>query len=699
MWGGGYDAHRRSAPGHPSQEDLTVLKVEEQPKKMLYRYLVAELAKPIEERKKILASLKTPGDVFGRQAEVRGRFLAALGGLPERTPLHAQVTVVRHRDSYRVENVIYEARPDHHVTANLYLPDGMGPFPGILFPLGHYGNPKAAEEYQRTCILLAKHGLAAMAFDPIGQGEREQILKPDGKAAAHGTSEHTLVDVGALLVGSCAAQCFIWEGMRGLDYLASRPEIDPKRLGCMGHSGGGTQTSYLMALDDRIVCAIPSCYTTSLEKLFLTIGPQDGEANIPGQVAFGMGHSDYSILRAPRPTQLSTPSKDYYDIEGAWTTFREAKIVYGILGHAERMDLFETDAPHSISHPSREAALRWMRRWLLGIDDAPVENDFPVAPDAELQCTRTGHVVTDFKERTAYDFTADRETELAPQRGKLSREELLTESRRLIALGTPVKATLRESLAPSYRRTGYRIQRVLFETDPGIKIPALRFIPDEPKSIDRILYVDGEGKAKESGVGGAIEKWVLAGHEVTAIDLRGMGELEPDPPHKGLLNFVRADWKEAYLGLNLSRPLLGQRVRDLLAIVSLLSESDRGIHVVGASAAAPVALHAAALDPRIRELTLEGMVVSWSAVARTPITINQLTNVVPGVLKVYDLPDLAATIAPRTLILRGCLDPAGKPISQAALQGAYAGTQTSYAAQGCGSRLNLQAGHPNHNSP
>ncbi|HEX7900710.1 MAG TPA: acetylxylan esterase [Planctomycetota bacterium] len=612
------------------KEDRNVLAPEERPRRMLNDYLVAESMKHVDARRRALEALKTPEDVAKRSDALRAKFLDVLGGFPERTPLNPKVTGVLKRDGYRVEKVIYEVRPDHHVTANLYLPDGPGPFPGVLFPLGHYDDPKPAEEYQRTCILFAKNGLAVLTYDPIGQGERYQTLGPK----ARGTSEHTLVDVGALLTGTCSAQYFIWEGMRGLDYLAGRPEVDPKRLGCAGNSGGGTLTAYLMALDERVVCAVPNCFITSVEKLYTGPGPQDGEANLRGLVAAGFGHSDYLLLRAPRPAQLSCPTRDYYDIEGAWTTYREAKRFYGVLGHAERVDLFEWDDKHSISKPFREAAVRWMRRWLAGVDDAPVEVDVPIEKPADLRCTASGQVLTEFREKTTYDFTAERARALAAKRGKLDVDVV----RRLIGVEGTVPAA-------AVRKTP---RGVIFETEPGIKIPG-RIVGAGP----RVLVVHGEGKEKA-------EAW--PDHEVTAVDLRGMGETEPVAPHRGLANFVKADWKEAYLALNLGRPLLGQRVRDILAVAAAMDVDGQGLHLVGVGSAAPVALHAALLDPRVRKLTLEGMVISWTAVASTAITRNQLANVVPGALAAYDLPDLVAAFAPRPLVLRGSTDPEGNAV-------------------------------------
>src|SRR5437016_4167000 len=166
---------------------LACLRQEPDERKMLYRYLEAECARELAERRKVVDALRTPEDVRRRQEEIRAKFFAALGPFPEKTPLRPRMTGTIPRDGYRVENLVYESRPDHHVPANLYVPDGKGPFPGVLFPLGHYGWPRAAEEYQRTCILLAKNGFVVLTYDPPGQGERHQLVAPVGPPAAHGT--------------------------------------------------------------------------------------------------------------------------------------------------------------------------------------------------------------------------------------------------------------------------------------------------------------------------------------------------------------------------------------------------------------------------------------------------------------------------------------------------------------------------------
>ncbi len=652
---------------------------------MLYTALQAEAAKHFEARRQAVALLKTPEDVQRRGEQLRARFVAALGGLPERTPLNARVVGTLSGDGFRVERIIYESRPNHHVTALLWLPAGKGPFPGVLLPCGHDANGKAAASYQRAGMLLAKQGIAVLCYDPISQGERIQYLDRSGKPGiGSSTSEHTLVGIGALLVGECTASYRVWDGMRSLDYLAGRPEIDPKRLGCTGCSGGGTLTSYLMALDDRIQAAAPSCYITSLERLFATIGPQDGEQNIPGQVAFGMEHADYLTMRAPKPTLLLTASRDFFDIQGTWTTFREAKRVFGVAGHSERVDLAEFDTPHGYPKPQREAMARFMSRWLLGKNESVVEPELTVFKDADLRCTRTGQVIEDLRGKSAFDFNAERAAKLAEERRTFAArpaEERLQEVRRLLGLGDnpppPQVHLMRET-----KRDGRLVLNLVFETEAGIQVPALDFRPEKDgQEAPVVLYVAAAGKTADLD---AIDRRVKAGQRVIAVDLRSWGETAPgkSPPNRP--DFWGADWKEAFLGLHLNRPLLGQRVRDLLLVVDYLLKdapaAKQSLEVIGVGAAGPVVLHAAALHPGIRKVTLERSLVSWSAVVRTPLGNGQLANAVPEALKFYDLPDLAGMLAPRPLTIRAAVDPVGEAVTRAVLHEAYAPCKAAYTA-------------------
>jgi dienelactone hydrolase len=222
----------------------------------------------------------------------------------------------------KVEKVIFESQPKHYVTGALFVPDPgrfRPPYPGVIEPVGHSFTAKAREIYQSLGALLALNGMVALVFDPIDQGERGQMLSQ--WPSLSGTKAHTTLGVGSMLLGRNTARFEIWDGMRAIDYLQSRPEVDPTRIGCAGLSGGGTQTSHLMATDERIKVAAPACYLTNFERLLATIGPQDAEQNIFGQLAFGMDHADYIMMRAPRPTLICAATGDFFDISGTWTSF------------------------------------------------------------------------------------------------------------------------------------------------------------------------------------------------------------------------------------------------------------------------------------------------------------------------------------------------------------------------------------------
>ncbi|HEX3314395.1 MAG TPA: prolyl oligopeptidase family serine peptidase, partial [Gemmataceae bacterium] len=464
-----------------------------------------------------------------------------------------------------------------------------------------------------------------------------QALDDQGKPLVNGsTTEHTMAGIGALLVGRCLATYRIWDGLRALDYLASRPEIDPNRLGCTGNSGGGTMTSYLMALDDRIAVAAPSCFITSLERLFATIGPQDAEQNITGQVAFGMDHADYLTMHAPRPTLMCIASQDFFDPQGSWTTFREATRLFGVFGHSERVALVEYDDKHGFSKPRREAVLRWMRRWLLHIDDAPTEGVLSVHKDVDLQCTRSGQVLADFKGISVFGLNVREAKKHEAARAKfvkLPESVRQAEIRRL--LGMPAEIPIAKQLNQKVSGDDH-LQRVVYESENGILLPGLRF--KRAAKGPTVLYVPENGLPRD----GKLPRWLAETNKnVCIFDLRGLGETAPGAKS----GYFGSDYKEAFVSLDLGRPLLGQRVLDILSLLKALDGGD--VEIIGEGITGPIVLHAAALDPRIRLVKLRNSLTSWTSVVEQPISHDQLANVVPGVLKVYDLPELTRTLEER----------------------------------------------------
>jgi len=642
------------------------------PEELLQKYLLEQLRPHFANRLKKVSEADTPEKFRNRQTALRKKLLEINGPFPEKTELNETVMRTVKRDGYRIENVIYESRPGHHITANLYIPDGLtGPAPGVLIPCGHSRNGKAAEAYQSISISLVQHGMVAMCYDPIGQGERHQLLDDLGKPSTQGTGEHTLVGVGAWLVGTGTANYRIWDGIRSLDYLASRPEVDSEKLGCTGNSGGGTMTSYLMAFDLRIKAAAPSCYLTTLERLFDTIGPQDAEQNFPGQVAFGIDHADYIALRAPLPTLMCVATQDFFDIDGAKTTFLESKRLYGMLGHAERMDLIEYNDKHGFSQPRRQAAMRFMRRWLLQKDDNPDELPMTLSSDAELQCTRTGEVLSDFTGGvSAFDLNRMRARELAENRQKFWKQPKPSAIKKVQTLTgfratteVPQAALVKTHEADTYGAGPVTIEKLLLQRTDELPLPAVLMKPKLASTgrLPATIILSGAGKAGELDPKGTAQQLLAEGRLILAVDLRGFGETAAGGRSSSSFG---TDFKTGLLAIHLNRPLLGQRVEDIVATLNyLLTRSDvnpEQIELLGIGAAGPAALHAAAFDSRVKSVTMKKSIRSWMNVVDSPLGTNQLTNIVPFALESYDLPDLVRSMKPRNVKIVDPVDPTGR---------------------------------------
>lgn len=591
------------------------------------------------------AALATPEAIAAYQARLRAKFIEAIGGLPERTPLEARVTGVLTRDDYRVEKIVFESRPKFFVTGALFLPDPARrppPYPGVLIPCGHADNAKAYETYQTMGAALARHGMAAFVFDPIDQGERFQMLDAAGKPVIGGTTAHTMTGIGCMLLGRSVARFEIWDGMRALDYLASRPEVDPARLGITGNSGGGTQSSYLMALDERIKVAAPSCYLTTMQALLRTIGPQDGEQNIFGQLAFGMDHADYVMMRAPAPFLICAATKDFFDIAGTWDTFRFAKRLYTRMGFAERVELMENDAPHNYNALQRQSVLRWMARWLLGNDAPLAEGTIAPFKDEELRATPAGQVMLLPGARSTYDFNADDSAELAARRAPAWAAASADERRAKVRAVTGIRP-LAEIPEPAIEEHGEG--RYVVIREDGIRLPALVFNPDDAAQGGIALYVDEGGKAAFLAAGGPGAALGATPRTVCAVDIRGTGETQQtDRPWAADFGPNLRECLMAYL---LRDSYVAMRTEDILACARAAARfAPAGrVDLVAAGNAGVPALHAAVLEPQLfSSVRLVRTLCSWASVIECRRHRDQLQNAVHGALAVYDLPDLAAML-------------------------------------------------------
>ena len=651
------------------KENLTVLPETINGGSMMENYLLQQAQKEFRNWRQDYEWRQTDEQIAEYQRSLRKKFIEAVGGFPKRTPLNAQVTGVVGRDGYSVKKVIFESQPKHYVTAALFLPDAKRykpPYPGILVPCGHSRNGKGADTYQTMGALLALNGMAALVFDPIEQGERIQF--PETSPKLWGVKAHNMIGVGSILLGRNTARFEIWDGMRGIDYLQSLPEVDPKRIGCTGNSGGGTQTSYLMALDDRIIAAAPSCYITNFERLLSTIGPQDAEQNIYGQLAFGMDHADYLMMRAPTPILICAATKDFFDIGGTWSSFRYAKRLYTRLGFAERIDLLENYVGHNYNKMQREGVVRWMARWLLGKDEAITEPTIKLLSEEEIQCTPKGQVMLIKGARSTYDLNRDFEKELSKHRKKLwtttNHANLLDQVSRLAGI-----RRLAELPKPKVHqldvieRKGYRIRKMILKPEDGIYLPALLFVPDNSKTDGAVLYINEQGKEADAKAGGPIEKLVKDGKIVLTIDLRGTGETHRTTGSYSVPYFG-TDGDDVCMAYLLGRSYVGMRAEDILLCADFLRKRQGcNVDMIAVGNVGVPALHAAALEPELfSSVKLERSLICWSNLIELGLSHNQLINTVHGALTMYDLDNLAATLGDK-LTIEDPRDALGKPVN------------------------------------
>ncbi|MCG6928881.1 MAG: alpha/beta hydrolase family protein [Acidobacteria bacterium] len=618
------------------------------------------------QRDRVVAGLDSRAAIAERQRYVRDLFVTGLGGFPERTPLRPRITGTLERDGYRVEMLVYESLPGFHVTANVYLPRGQGPpFPAVLGVAGHSDNGKASATYQHAWISMAKRGFIVLAFDPPGQGERSLYFDPDlGRSRVGiGTREHTLSGLQCLLTGHHFARYELWDAIRGVDYLLTRDDVDPERLAVAGNSGGGTQAAYLAVVEPRLAVAVSSCYMTSWKQLWFEPGPQDAEQDLPGFLAHGLDFADYATVFAPRPFTILSAVRDFFPIAGARAAYDETRHIYETLGAPDRAGFFEYDDTHGWSQPRREATYRWLERWLHDRVDEGLEPALETELESDLYATPTGQVSTSYEDtETVQTLNRAVAEEMFPGRAAAS----LDDPEALRAL---VRARLLMGDAPGHPtvtshgtvdREGYRIEKLALGTAPGITVPAHVFVPDGgPARKPAVLSVDGAGKASAAGEGGDLEALARSGHVVLAPDVRGTGESGPTSASGG----YRPVWQMLQRALLVNRTVVGMQVEDLLAALDYLEGRDdvdsEHVAVLGRGQGGILALSLAVLRPGIEKVALEGTVLSYLEIARAPYHENLVASFVPGILKDFDLPDLAAALAPRPLWIVDPRSPTG----------------------------------------
>jgi cephalosporin-C deacetylase-like acetyl esterase len=650
----------------------------------LERYLVRLANDARERRKSVVDAISTRDGVVERQKAVVAELWKMLGGPLDRTPLNGRVTGTVERPGYRIEKLTFESRPRLYVTANLYVPAGTGRHPAILGPLGHSGNGKAWPSYQKLFSNLARKGYVVLAYDPFGQGERIEYpgSRPGQSALGGGTSEHEHAGRRLILLGANFGLFRAWDGIRGIDYLMTRAEVDPDRIGCCGQSGGGTLTQFLAALDSRVRVAVVSMGNT--ENLAeADVEPpgsaDDAEQNIVPALARGIDRADLLYAFAPKPLLMGitlhdaghTYSPEY--VSGSLDFMDEYKRAYGLFGAGDRVSLQATTVSHGYVYEMRRATYAWFNRWfeMKNADDG--ETSQAVESEATLYVTPSGFVTTSFKGETALSLTRQMADEIHTP-SSLTADDVRSRIRSVLGIEESRGAALAARVLATIKKPGYRGEQFEFTSDQEIRTPGWLLTPDKAEpSSPTLLYV-GDAAAWSSVAEDAFAERLCAqgGCRVAVIDVRGRGDCAIAYPQRGRFYFPERISDEAYLAwftLMLGKPMLGGQIYDTLrALEYLRSRSDTGtaVSLIGDGAHGVIALYAAVLDARIRGVALRQAVTDYRSLAVAERYTQPFGIYAYGILREFDLPDVARAAGPRPVLLLNPVSPRGEPAGAAA---------------------------------
>lgn len=654
----------------------------------------------LDRRAAAVERIQTTADAEARANTFRAFVLDAIGGLPkERAPLNATVAGTLDEDGFEVQRVIYDSLPGFHVTANLYLPkSGRAPFPAILYTPGHY--PAGKYEAWALAANLARNGIAVLAYDPIGEGERLQYFDPETKKSLAGapTGEHSEAGVQISLAGDHIARYFVWDAMRGIDYLAGRSDIDANRIGALGCSGGGTVTAYLAALDRRVKAAGVACYITSFSALLGTIGPQEAEQTIPGFIAHGFDFPDWIEAAAPIPYAVISTTEDMIPFEGTRKSVDEAKRIYGIYGASNNLQWITGPGRHGNLRPIHPEIIRFFIQRLAQSTEAPNLVQLDASPAAQLQCTVAGQVSTSLHDETLFSLNRAESRDLpgkpppirSPSDLNKFRNRLVHDIRILTgAEVNPGASALQVSLAGSSQRNGYEVQDVKFPSVTGEELSGLLALPTRPGKGPAVLLLDQSGNDDISREGGELDRLASSGSIVF------VPQLPPAVPDRGApKSELLGPYYIASLRAELvAKTLVGLRIDDAIRCVDWLSSrpdvNPAAISARASGAMGIVLLHAAALDPRIREVTVDRTLLSYKDAVESPVTRNLAQSVLPGVLHYYDLPGLVVGISPRPVSIVSPINGEGNPVAADQAQQALAWVFASDRALHRAGRVNL----------
>ncbi len=639
-------------------------------------------------------ALQTPEDVRAWQVDTRSRLGELFGRWPEPTALNPKMVGRIELDYCTIEKIIIETEPGYFVPMNFYIPKGHSlPAPAVCITMGHAAEGKGYHLYHEFALGLAQKGYVACAFDPMGQGERITYSEPPEELGRKGgpVGQHHYALRPSYLVGRSLSGLRTWDGVRVVDYMLTRPEVDPERIAVGGNSGGGQMTLLITACHPKTVGCAAAHPGGSCENTYY-LAKRDIDLRLIG-------------LIPPRACRWIV-GEDSGEERGHRSRRDWLQPLYDIFGAPDANHFQLVAGVHNMEQPKREAAYEWYNRWL-GMDAGMAEGPIEALPVEDLWCTEHGSVELDLGSLREDQMNAKLMREMAPARPEpaadaVARERFLTERRAAvlvkIALHAPAdRETPRSREVGQYPHDTLTIEKLTIASEAGIELPALLIRPEAGATGSPIIWASEFGKptqVKDESVPLALAR---SGHTVLAVDVRGAGELDIERGARGrTVEYDASQWRRdghaiAFTGAG--KTLLGARAFDLTRCMDWLDSREDlatdGYVLAGEGLGGTWVLAAGLADERVGAVATVGMLGSYRM-----ILDNKWHNVrgyfwVPKALETYDLPDLPALLAPRPMALINTVDQMAHPLPDAAVRDEFAWSAKYYAAAGADDALTV----------
>ena len=489
----------------------------------LYDIITNEAFRLLSLREEKIKQLRSLEDWENYQKELKEKVFASLGKF-EKTPLNVQVAGKITRENFTVEKILFESHPNFFVTGCLYIPKKrQKPAPAIIYCSGHTDIAFRGEVYQPVILNLVEKGFVVFGLDPIGQGERLQYVNPEtGKSKIGGsTTEHSYAGVQTLLAGTSLSDYFIWDGVRTIDFLLTRKEVDPERIGITGRSGGGTQSAMIAAFDGRIRVAAPECYITTFKRLLQSIGPQDAEQNMFNAIKLGFDHPDFLHLRAPLPTMIITTTHDFFSQQGARESYAEAQKSFSAFEKPENLVFTEDFGVHQSTKKNREAMYAFFQNHLNNPGDS-TDKIVEIFKPEELWVTKTGQLQTSNLGETVFSLN-----QKYFSKKDLSGAELNEKIKELA--GVEFNRELTAAVyTGKYFSEETEIEKYFLENNQHDFVLPVYVFKNEKPNGKTLVWLSPDGK-KGIVKHAQLNYYLNEGYNILTADLPGIGELfDPD---------------------------------------------------------------------------------------------------------------------------------------------------------------------------